>query len=431
MIFSSFAHKLTADSGILQLMDDLGRPLPEGLTQRKLGGGNPCRVPEVEALYRREMESLLQRGDDFEQAISRYDAPQGRISFIQALVSFLNTEYNWNITEENIAITNGSQSAFFYLFNIFSGQKPNRKTILFPLVPEYIGYADQGIDNDIFVTLPARIAQDKNRFKYHIDIELVKEYLNEHPETGAICVSRPTNPTGNVLTDEEIAELAKLAKKHDIPLMIDNAYGMPFPDIIFPDMLSGTPAPHWDEHTILSMSLSKIGLPSLRTGIIVAEKSIIKAISALNSIVALASGSLGQIIAEGLIKSGELKQYATNYVRPFYKNKSLIAQNYIDHFFEGRDYLLHRSEGSLFLWLYLGDIRITTKELYEKLKDKGVIVVPGEYFFFGRNQGSESEIAWKTHPHRNSCIRINYGESEETVREGLKIIAETSNYFRL
>ena len=44
---------------------------------------------------------------------------------------------------------------------------------------------------------------------------------------GAICCSRPTNPTSNVLTDGEMARLDALAQEHGIPLIIDNAYGTP------------------------------------------------------------------------------------------------------------------------------------------------------------------------------------------------------------
>jgi valine--pyruvate aminotransferase len=46
-----------------------------------------------------------------------------------------------------------------------------------------------------------------------------------------ICVSRPTNPTGNVITDEELIKLDALANQHGIPLVIDNAYGVPFPGL--------------------------------------------------------------------------------------------------------------------------------------------------------------------------------------------------------
>jgi len=430
MKLSSFARKLSGDSGILRLMEDLGRPLPPGVTPYMLGGGNPARVPEVEALYRREMERILADGDAFEDAISHYDSPQGRLSFLNALAEFLGSEYGWDIGPENVAVTNGSQEAFFYLFNMFSEGAPERRTILFPLVPEYVGYADQGIDADTFVTLPARIELDgEHSFKYHIDIPLVAAYLGEHPEVGALCVTRPTNPTGNVLTDDEIDALSLLAERHGIPLMVDNAYGMPFPNIIFPDMLAGAPAPKWNRHTILSMSLSKIGLPALRTGIVIADAPVIAALASLNSIVALASGSLGQSLAEGLIRSGELKRLADSAVRPFYRAKSAAAQACIREFWAERPYRVHRSEGSIFLWMSLSDLAIPTKELYGHLKERGVVVVPGEYFFFGRERGSEEETAWKEHPHRENCLRLNYARPEAEVREGLRLIAEISARF--
>lgn len=431
MDFSSFGRKLTQDSGILRLMDDIGRPLPEGVTPYLLGGGNPARIPEVEGVYRREMERLLSVPNAFEEAIGRYDAPQGRVSFIEALAELFSCEYGWKIGPENIAITNGSQTAFFYLFNLFSGSAPTRKTLLFPLVPEYVGYADQGIEHDTFVTLPAKtVLEGDHSFKYHIDLPLVTSYLASHPEVGAICVTRPTNPTGNVLTDDEISALSALAKRYGIPLMIDNAYGMPFPDIIFPEEVDGKPAPSWDENIVLSMSLSKIGLPALRTGIIIAQPEIITALSALNSIAALASGSLGQVLAEGLIRSREMLTLATERVRPFYRGKSLEAQGWIREFWQGREWRLHRSQGAIFLWMLLPDLAVSSMDLYHALKKRGVVVVPGEYFFFGRDNGSEEETAWKRHPHRERCIRINYSRPGPEVREGLRIIAEVSDTLR-
>lgn len=431
MIFSSFGQKLAGDSGILQLMDDLGRPLPAGVTPYMLGGGNPARIGAVEAAYRREMERILADGDAFEDTISKYDSPQGRGSFVEALVCFFREEYGWDIDERNIAVTNGSQSAFFYLFNLFSERSPERKTILFPLVPEYVGYADQGIDRDTFVTLPARMEADgEHYFKYHIDIPLVTAYLERHPEVGAICVSRPTNPTGNVLTDDEIRTLASLAARHDVPLMVDNAYGVPFPNIVFPASPEEVPAPYWDRHTILSMSLSKIGLPSIRTGIVVADEAVITALGALNSIIALTSGSIGQALAEGLVRTGEIKRLADTAVQPFYRRKSEQAQEWIHEFWRERDYRIHRSEGAIFLWLYLPDLAISTKELYGKLKERGVVVVPGEYFFFGLESGTDDETAWKRHPHRAKCLRLNYSRPEGEVRNGLRIVAEVCGKYR-
>ncbi len=427
MEYSDFGMKLSGDSGILRLMDDLGRPLPDGVIPRKLGGGNPARIPDVEATYRREMMRILSDGDRFEETISRYDAPQGRASLIDAIVTFFRREYAWDIGPDNVAITNGSQSAFFFLFNLFSGTRPSKKTILFPLVPEYVGYADQGIERDLFVTLPSSVSTEGDHsFKYHIDIPLVETYLSEHPEVGAVCVSRPTNPTGNVLTDQEVASLTRLTQRHGIPLMIDNAYGMPFPNIIFPERFVGEAEPTWQPGVVLSMSLSKIGLPSMRTGIVIADAPVITALSALNSIIALTSGSLGQVLAEDLIRTGEIKTLADGVVAPFYRKKGTMALSWIDEFFSGRNYRVHRSEGAIFLWLYLPDLVIGTAELYGRLKERGVVVVPGEYFFFGLERGTDEETAWKRHPHRERCIRLNYSGPVEDVREGIRIISEVS-----
>ena len=424
MEFSDFGNKLTSRSGILLLMDDLGRPLPEGVKPYPLGGGNPSRVKEVENAYRREMETLLEKDEEFENVLSHYDSPQGRMEFLDIIASYFHSKYNWPISRENIAITNGSQSAMFYLFNLFSGsfnRGKEKKTILFPLMPEYVGYADQGIEEDTFVSLPSKCTYFEDRsFKYLLDQNAVSSYLDGHKEVGAICVSRPTNPSGNVLTDNEIDFLSSEAKRHNIPLIIDNAYGLPFPSIIF----SNEASLKWNENIILSLSLSKIGLPSIRTGIVIASKEVATAISNINAIAALASGSMGQVLAGSLIKTGTLSALATTAVKPFYEKKAKQTVSWINEFFLGTEYFYHKIEGSIFCFLYLPQLKISTIEFYHKLKEKGVITVPGEYFFFG----SKEKVC--THPHYDKCLRINYSADDDIVRDGLKIIAKMYKEYR-
>ena len=405
-------------------MEDLGEKVPEGKKVYALGGGNPYQIPELEAMYREEMTKILNDNRSFEDLIGKYDGPQGNNDFIHAVAEYLSKNFGWNITEENIAVTNGSQSACFYLFNLLGGTFTNKngtkvkKTILFPLVPEYVGYADQGIESDMFASIPSRFEEyDDHTFKYFIDIEKVEHYLTKHDEVCALCVSRPTNPTGNVLTNEEIEKMAVLAKKYKIPLIIDNAYGIPWPHIIFNDDAK----PYWNEDIILSMSLSKIGLPSCRTGIIIAKKEIVKALSNLNSIIALASGNLGQAITKNLIANGKLIEAADNIVRPFYESKNKKAQKWIHQYFAGTNYAVHKGEGSIFLWLLMKDLKVTTKQFYKLVKEKCVVVVPGEYFFFGNNDKDKIE----NHPHYSKCIRINYARPDEELEEGIRILAET------
>lgn len=138
--------------------------------------------------------------------------------------------------------------------------------VLFPLAPEYIGYADAGLEEDLFVSARPNIELlPEGQFKYHVDFE----HLHIGEETGMICVSRPTNPTGNVITDEELLKLDALANQHGIPLVIDNAYGVPFPGIIFSEA-----RPLWNPNIVLCMSLSSWVYRGSRCGIIIAnEKS--------------------------------------------------------------------------------------------------------------------------------------------------------------
>jgi len=111
MEFSSFGQKFTRQAGITQLMDDLNQGLlnPDAIM---LGGGNPAAVPELQQALQQQMQQSLDQGDLL-RAIANYDGPQGKDSFTQALAELLQREYGWPITARNIALTNGSQTAFF------------------------------------------------------------------------------------------------------------------------------------------------------------------------------------------------------------------------------------------------------------------------------------------------------------------------------
>jgi valine--pyruvate aminotransferase len=409
MHLSKFGQKFTANSGILQLMDDLGHALAQGEGILMLGGGNPAHIPAVQAQFREGMIRMMENGTEFERVVGNYDPPQGKQRFLEALAALLRRQYGWEIGARNIALTHGSQSAFFFLFNMFAGafHDGSHKKILLPLAPEYIGYVDVGLEADLFTASRPEIEYlDEHTFKYHVNFEAV----SITDEIGAICVSRPTNPTGNVLTEAEINKLSELAQTHDIPLIIDNAYGTPFPNIIFTEV-----APIWNEQTILCMSLSKLGLPATRTGIVIANESVIKAISGINAISSLAPSSFGAALALELIESDEIIRLSREVIKPYYQQKAEQAVAQLWQELDGLDFYIHKAEGALFLWLWFRDLPITSQELYQRLKHRGVLVVPGHYFFPGLPQ------AW---PHKQECIRVTYSQAEAVVRAGLRIIGE-------
>jgi valine--pyruvate aminotransferase len=407
MRISAFGRKITGTSGIGQLMDDLGSALEGSRDYLMLGGGNPAQIPEVQKSFRASMESLLRDGDRFERTISSYGPPGGDREFIEAVCALLRSEFAWGIQPENIALTDGSQTAFFILFNIFAGpfDDGTRRKIMFPLAPEYIGYCDVGIADGLFVAHKPRIEHiDDHIFKYNIDFDAI----NITDEIGAICVSRPTNPSGNVLADAEIRKLSYIACRNEIPLIVDNAYGAPFPNIIFEDV-----KPDWNDNTIFCMSLSKLGLPAARTGIIIAREEVIEMISKANAVLSLAPGGLGPAIATDTVRSGEIITLSRDVIRPFYQSRAEAALELTLKELAGIDFHAHRPQGAFFLWLWFPDMPITNEELYQRLKDRGVLVVPGHYFFPGLTE------QWR---HKHECIRVNH--SPKTFEAGMKIIAE-------
>lgn len=410
MQLSNFGQKFTANSGILELMDDLGRALATGDHVAMFGGGNPAAIPAVQAMIESHMSNLLRRPADLHNVIGNYDPPGGNPEFIRTVTAYLNVQLSWNIAPENIAITPGSQTGFFMLFNLLAGPSPaGRRTILFPLVPEYIGYADQGITPDMFEANRPRVeTSGEHAFKYRINFDTLKI----QPHHAAICLSRPTNPSGNVVTNDELARLADLAKAHNIPLIVDNAYGLPFPGVI----TQAAQVPAWDEHKIFSFSLSKVGLPSSRVGIFVARPEIAAAIAKTNAILSLASPTLGQALGTSLMRDGSLDKACRNHIQPYYCTSAAYAQKVLAEKLAGLPYRVHDYEGAYFLWLWLPGLPISTKVLYGRLKARGVIVVPGEYFFPGI-----SDPTWR---HQQECIRLNFARPQREIDQGFTILAE-------
>jgi len=409
MQFSRFGNKLSGNAGIVQLMDDLGDALRTNPNMIFMGGGNPARIPEMEEAFAEALEQTLQDPQQAHQLLGVYQPPQGDVEVLDALAQMLSSEYGWPLTRDNIALSNGSQSAFFVLFNMFAGDYENgaKKQIQFPLAPEYLGYSDLGIGEDFFTsTKPSIELLDDGFFKYHVDFS--KLHITE--DTGAICVSRPTNPTGNVLSDEELDHLDQLAQEHDVPLIVDGAYGTPFPNILFADI-----KPHWNENTILVLSLSKLGLPGARTGIVIANPTVINAFSKANTIVNLACGNFGPALAKNLLRDGKILTLSREIVAPFYREKMENAVRIFKHHLGNLPYRIHKPEGAIFLWLWFKDLPITSEELYQRLKARGVLVISGHHFF----PGLEEE--WQ---HSHECIRVTYCQDASVVEAGARIIAE-------
>ncbi len=411
MKYSKFGDKFAQEAGILSLMKDMGEALAAGGDDLiMMGGGNPGYIPEFQEMMQQRLHQMSLDEHTCTRLMGQYCSPQGDAEFLTNVARLLHNEYGWEVGPENICLTNGSQSGFFLLLNMFAGDCNDgvQRKIRLPLAPEYIGYADIGLDENFFISTRPHIDRlDENIFKYRVDFS----GITIGDETGAICVSRPTNPTGNVVTDSELERLDQLARVAGVPLIIDNAYGVPFPGIVYTQATS-----MWNENIILCLSLSKLGLPAVRTGIIVAQEEVIRILSGMNAVMALAPAGFGAFLANELVKTTEIIRLSKEIIRPFYKRKAERAVKLMNKELAGTPYKIHKPEGAMFIWLWLEDLPISCIELYERLKKRGVLIISGHYFFPGL-EGDE----WR---HKEECIRVTYSQDDALVEKGIAIIGD-------
>jgi valine--pyruvate aminotransferase len=197
-----------------------------------------------------------------------------------------------------------------------------------------------------------------------------------------MCRELPHEPHGQCAHRKRVQTLHALCAAQGIPLIIDNAYGHPFPGVIHNGF-----QPNWQPGMIFSISMSKVGLPGVRNAVIVADPPIVKALSNMNAIVSLANGNLGQALLTPLLKDDTLIKLGREIIRPFYRERSDFAKAVLTAALgENVPWALHAQEGAFFLWLWLKGLPIPAAELYRRLKARKVLVIPGHYFAYGLDQ---------------------------------------------
>jgi valine--pyruvate aminotransferase len=388
-------------------MQDLTIAAPPGGQLYPMGGGNPAHIPEVEDALRQIASEVVDDTKRFTQMVGDYDAPQGHERFRAALAERLSGLFNQPLSASNIAITNGSQASFEILFNAFAGafSDGSWRHIELPITPEYVGYNDMGRQaRPILRSTPARIDLiGDQQFKYGIDLDRFE--LNVRT-SGAVCLSRPTNPSGNVVTDAELTHVAQQCAVTQVPLIIDGAYGLPFPGMIYTQA-----TPFWDDNTILCLSLSKLGLPGVRTGIIVAATQVTELIRNANAINGLAPTRVGPELVLPLLSNHRLDELCETVIRPHYLSKQSLALNTLLEAAKGLPIRVHRADGAMFLWVWFENLPGGTQKLYELAAAEGVVTVAGHHFFQGLTR------QWQ---HANECLRVNYAGDPNTVETGIK-----------
>ena len=410
---TKFGAQMSKLTGVRAIMKDINETLRAGKGQElmNLSAGNPLILPEVEQLWRDCTAELL-ASSEYGEVVCRYGYSKGYTPLIEAVAKDFNKRYGLELTERNILITPGSQTLYFYAANVFGGYTTNNqlKEIVLPLSPDYTGYGGVSlVPEALFAYKPTLdIDAATHRFKYRPDFSK----LSITEKTGCVLFSRPCNPTGNVVTDEEVQKIAALAAQSNVPVLIDSAYAPPFPALNYTDM-----TPTFGENILHCMSLSKAGLPGERVGIAIGSQELIEALECFQANASLHSSRYGQAIAALAIESGKLAHISETVIRPFYKNKFTVLESTLESAMPDIPWFMHRGEGAIFAWIWLKDLPISDVDFYQQLKKVGVIVVPGNSFFPGLRE------EWQ---HKHECFRVSLTGSDEEIKTGMQRFAKVA-----
>lgn len=405
--YSVFGEKLGRRAGIVDMMDNLSAALSQPDGKIMLGGGNPARLEEVSELIEEVVVREFERKGTFFDVICNYSSPKGDYETARVVSEYLQEECGWNVTWRNIFFCNGSQSALFMLFNMLAGRNAqgSHGKVMLPFVPEYIGYEDLFVERDSFEAVKPLIEEiSEQAFRYKVDTSNVST-----ENVSCVAISSPSNPTGKCWGRQELGWLKTLCKDNGLPLIYDNAYGWPFPNIQFDDNTF-----EWDENMIVTMSLSKIGMPGLRTGLVVGNEEIVERLRFISAVSQLSPNTVGMHVLRKLIAAGTLQYVAKSIVAPFYSKRAKWVCGLLQDGLRGYPVRIHESGGTMFVWLWMKNMKISSQELYERLKEKGVLTLSGHHFFIGLKQ-----TAW---PHKDECLRLTFSQPWEKVEAGVQIV---------
>jgi aspartate aminotransferase len=150
-----------------------------------------------------------------DEGATHYTAATGIEPLREAIVDDVRRWKGIDTTPEQVVVTPGAKPIMFYamLALVDDGDEviyPNPGFPIYESMARYVGGTP--------VAAPLREAND-----FRMDVEEVASLIT--PRTRLLVLNTPHNPTGSVLTDEDVRRLAELAVEHDLVVLADEIYG--------------------------------------------------------------------------------------------------------------------------------------------------------------------------------------------------------------
>lgn len=295
---------------------------------------------------------------------TKYTDFRGDKELIDEICRFYDEEYDIKLPDNEVFI---SASGCIAMYLVLEAIIDDGDEVLMQ-APYFTPYEQQiKLARGVPVELPTYEEDD-----FQIDTKTLEKHIND--KTKAIIVNSPSNPTGSVLTIENMEEILKTAIEHDLVIISDEIYTAYSFERKFVPFLSLEGA---KERTITINSFSKnFIMTGWRIGNIIAEEEIIETIQKINENVVFTAPSVSQRAAIHALRNRRniqpkiIEEYRE---RMFYAAKRV---NGIKNM-----HVIYPPKGSFYLFINIKDTGLTSKDVTEKLFEEAhILMIPGNGF---------------------------------------------------
>lgn len=323
------------------------------------------------------------------QGKNQYAPPQGIFSLRKAIRDTY--EHNYHFTfdiEHEITITAGATESLFSA--ILALIEPDDEVILFE--PFYDAYYSDVIlagGNPKFVTL--------HKPDFSFDFAELENAIS--PQTKAIIINNPHNPTGKVFSNEELSFIYELARNNDLYIISDEVY-----EFLTYDGLKHLPSMQFDpkkERTIMVSSTGKtFSMTGWKIGWAIANPKITDCIRKVHQWTTFTVNTPGQhAMAYAFTR---LEEYLPNFRREYQERRDLVFTELATTKFKP-----HKPFGSYFLMVDIPNSNYDDIQMaIELTKNFGIATIPPSPFYRKSSEGK-------------TMLRICFAKRKETLIEGI------------
>lgn len=325
-------------------------------------------------------------------AALQYGLTLGRVSLREKIVEIMKRE-GVETTVDNIAITTGSQQAITVAAMLLLEED----SVIITENPSYLG-AFAAFKP--FATNYVGVDCDEDGML----MDELEETLKNTPKAKMIYViPNFQNPSGRTWSLERRKKLLELARKYDLPILEDNAYG----EVRFEgERVPSIKSMDTEGRVIYLGSFSKILSPGLRVGWACADKEVILKYELVKNGLDLQSAELAQMQVDEFLNANDLDEHIAKINKVYKERRDLMLKTIDEEFPKEAKYFY--PEGGMFIWVELPS-HVNTRELLVKAIDKKVGFVPGGSFY----PKGDCE----------SSMRLNFSTMEnDKIVEGIKIL---------